>query len=199
METIDELPLLLERLERHWRRLRSPLSQIALPGLSDDQIDELIAPTGLALPTELRVWWRWRNGTTLQHTRAPDAWLCACTWPLLGLTECVEYYVDLYDAEYGEDLSYARTWLPLSLRTYGHEYLIVDTSTDDSSSGVIQYDQEAQPEEELAVADSLTALVGMWVERLDAGEPTVTWQGDQYTKRDVQGPAHPAVTYARFG
>jgi hypothetical protein len=52
----------LEGLERHWRRQRMPIADRLRPGLSDDEIDELVGPLGLRLPNEPRRWWRWHDG-----------------------------------------------------------------------------------------------------------------------------------------
>lgn len=52
---------LLERFASVLRERGIPVDAL-LPGLTDAQIDELTEPTGLQLPEEMRVWWRWRDG-----------------------------------------------------------------------------------------------------------------------------------------
>jgi hypothetical protein len=53
---------LLDRFEGVLRAHRIGIVEAWAPGLSDDEIDELIAPTDLLLPDEVRAWWRWHNG-----------------------------------------------------------------------------------------------------------------------------------------
>ena len=56
-------PELLAELESRWRRGRALVLDAMDPGLTDQQIDELL-PNGFVLPEEARVWWRWRDGVT---------------------------------------------------------------------------------------------------------------------------------------
>lgn len=65
---LQRLAELLEQLEAQWHRHGAGIAGVLAPGLSEDQIGELMAPLGLTLPVELRAWWGWHNGTTA----APD-------------------------------------------------------------------------------------------------------------------------------
>lgn len=53
---------LLRRFEAILREKRIGIVDAWAPGLTDQQIDDIIAPTHLQLPEEARVWWRWHNG-----------------------------------------------------------------------------------------------------------------------------------------
>jgi hypothetical protein len=53
---------LLDELEQRWRSQGAPVADQLQPGLSHAEMDALVAPLGLTLPDEPRVWWGWRNG-----------------------------------------------------------------------------------------------------------------------------------------
>ena len=53
---------LLDELEQRWRAQDAPIADQLQPGLSHAAMDALVAPLGLRLPDEPRVWWSWRNG-----------------------------------------------------------------------------------------------------------------------------------------
>jgi hypothetical protein len=77
---------LLHELDDLLVELGSPFLSYALPGIDDDVIDKVLAPSerlapeGLVVPTELREWWRWHNGTRIdtattdRHTFGPGRW-----------------------------------------------------------------------------------------------------------------------------
>jgi hypothetical protein len=53
-------------LAEYVERLRSlgvPVDALSEPGLSDAEMDEMVAVIGLVLPGEARVLWRWHDGT----------------------------------------------------------------------------------------------------------------------------------------
>ncbi|MFV0461041.1 MAG: hypothetical protein ACK5MT_19990 [Actinomycetales bacterium] len=52
----------LERLESHWHRLGAPVASMLAPGLSDQQMDDIVGPTPYVLNDELRAWWGWHDG-----------------------------------------------------------------------------------------------------------------------------------------
>lgn len=54
---------LLADFEVRLRRIGAAVVEHWAPGLDDRRIDELLAPLGIDLPEEARVWWRWHNGT----------------------------------------------------------------------------------------------------------------------------------------
>jgi hypothetical protein len=53
---------LLDRFEAALRAVSAPVLRHLAPGLTDAQIDAQLAPLGIDLPEEARVWWRWRDG-----------------------------------------------------------------------------------------------------------------------------------------
>ncbi len=68
---IAPVPILLDNalLHRFEARLRTAGSLIVdawAPGLTDEQIDDLLLPLGIDLPEEARVWWRWHDGILIE-------------------------------------------------------------------------------------------------------------------------------------
>jgi cell wall assembly regulator SMI1 len=82
----------LDRLERVWRRLDSPLVDLLRPGLSDEQIDELMAPTGLTLPDELRLWWGWHDGAPTTSDQEEGRGLGSGGWLHVSPSEAIDLY-----------------------------------------------------------------------------------------------------------
>ncbi len=52
----------LAELEQVWEQRDIPIRHHLQPGLTDVEIEQIMAPTGLTLPEEARAWWRWHNG-----------------------------------------------------------------------------------------------------------------------------------------
>jgi hypothetical protein len=44
------------------RSVGAAITQVWAPGLDDGQIDALVAPIGIDLSEEARIWWRWHDG-----------------------------------------------------------------------------------------------------------------------------------------
>ena len=169
MTSPAELPDLLRRLEDHWIHLDVPLARRAAPGLSDQEIDDLLAPTGFELPEEMRIWWRWHNGMTEPDVRDLDATVSASGWRLQTLQHSIREYQMLIDVVGPDGITFRWEWFPFSPRADA-EQLMCDTSrTDGRTAPVIAWDNCVAVEEQLVIAPSLTDLVRMWVERLDAG------------------------------
>jgi hypothetical protein len=55
---------LLRAFEERLRLWDLPVGRWANPGLTDDEMDEVVAPLGLRLPIEARIWWGWYDGET---------------------------------------------------------------------------------------------------------------------------------------
>jgi hypothetical protein len=56
-------PDMLERFDHALQATGALIADAWAPGLTDDQIDELLLPAGIDLPEEARMWWRRHNGT----------------------------------------------------------------------------------------------------------------------------------------
>lgn len=52
----------LVALEARWRHHQTPILGKLRPGLSDGEMDDLVAPIGYTLDEEQRAWWSWSDG-----------------------------------------------------------------------------------------------------------------------------------------
>ena len=55
---------MLELLADHWRRQGAPIAESLRPGLTENEMEELLGPLGLRLPREARMWWGWHDGAS---------------------------------------------------------------------------------------------------------------------------------------
>lgn len=53
---------LLARLEAAWTAQSAPIVDHLAPGLTDDEMSEIVSPLRLRLPLEARAWWGWHDG-----------------------------------------------------------------------------------------------------------------------------------------
>ena len=109
-----------------------PLPSMLQPGLSDDQIDDLVRPTGLELPNEMRALWKWANGVAAIHVDGP---LGAHMFPggleMLDLAASVSLYLEsLEEFPWSEtpDSLLSRSWL-IAFISGQNDYWL-DTSVD---------------------------------------------------------------------
>lgn len=181
MSVIDERDFQsrLQRLERAWQRLDAPILRIMRPGLSESRIDELIAPTGLTLPDELRWWWQWHDGAV---TALPDPdqarEIDPGGWLFLPLSEAVELYkhheevrrkyIAMGAAELAE-ITWRPELFPFSHRVWRpNDVLAADTSVPAHASAPVV----TRAFEGLGGApevDSVAETVSVWVELLESG------------------------------
>lgn len=175
--TVTMVPLLteelLEALAERWRVLGAPIVDSLRPGLSDAEMDTLVAPLGLRLPAEARIWWGWHDGAetglvshSIGNFIAP-----------LRLAAAVEQYGQvLEDAATvaGDDDSVApeefwrQDWFPFAMPT--RALLACDCSVASGAATPIRYvDFEFPAESREPVAPSLGAVVSLWIEAIDCG------------------------------
>ena len=86
---------LLGELQERWRASGWPGAELLNPGLSDAEIDAATAPLGLRLPEEVRMWWRWHDGSSAAVGQgaaigAADRW-----YP--PLSEAIRHYTMMRD------------------------------------------------------------------------------------------------------
>lgn len=113
----------LEGIEAAWRRQGAPIAAHLAPGLSDQEIDALLQPSGITLPETARELFRWHDGAGLGE---PHPWygraVGAGHWRFQPLHECLDYYVNEWlpaiaeaCALQGERPAAWRGWFPLFL------------------------------------------------------------------------------------
>ncbi len=132
------------------------------PGLTDREIDATIAPHGIAIPEEARVWWRFSNGV-------PEAELgrIGPEWFWSSLEEVIEERNDML-ANLRENLEpdeilWRDTWLPFVMS----ERLPLETASA-ILAPVFSFDVHTG-DPALPVAASLADLVMTWVRALESG------------------------------
>jgi cell wall assembly regulator SMI1 len=164
---------LLEGLAERWRTLGAPIVDSMLPGLSDAEMDALVAPLGLRLPTEARVWWGWHDGV---ETGLLSHGIGSYIVPL-RLAQAVEKHRQLLeiaadvtadDDTSGPDDFWRREWFPFAVPPRAD--LACDCSASDGEPTPIRYVEfELPAESQEPVASSLGAVVSLWIEAIDSG------------------------------
>lgn len=172
----DGIGDLLGRLEAAWRRSDAPVLGYLRPGLAPERIDELMAPTGLALPDELRAWWAWHDGanepSTLDESReiGPGGWLHL---PLSEAIELWAYHAGQYRMalEKAADIA-ALAWrpglFPFTHRSSGYNHVLaVETDVDVHGPAPVTLVTEMGVEHH-GGAGSFAAMLDLWIELLES-------------------------------
>jgi cell wall assembly regulator SMI1 len=162
-------------------KLRShgvPLDEWTLhPGLSDAEIDELMAVIGLVLPDEARVLWRWHDGI-LEDSRANP--LGGFKGRFLSLEEAIKTHrfyreIVLEVVEGDPDIRYRPSWLPL----LGEQHpVVIDCAVGRGQPTPLRLVYLADPEEPHVRVRSLGEAVSLWSDALDQG----VWKWDAAAK-----------------
>ncbi len=166
-------PLTLEILERLRTALRSAGASLAdelEPGLSDEQIDGLGDELGLAIPAELRVFWRWQTApSTPRHEWSRDV---NSEYELLPPHEAVELtkvmrtmFKDI-GVEYSSSL--------LAFATCGAQ---VRLAVDCSNTGPLNPVLEESDDGEYPIGPSFGTLFAYWAQLIETGEYTADERG----------------------
>lgn len=164
---------LLEQLAERWRTLRAPIANSLRSGLSDDEMDALVAPLGVRLPTEARVWWGWHDGTEIDLlSHGIGNYIVP-----LQLAHAVEKYRELLqvaadvtadDETYEPHDFWRREWFPFAMPRRAD--LACDCSVAEGAPTPIRHVEfELPAESQEPVAPSLGAVVSLWIEAIDSG------------------------------
>lgn len=148
---------LLAELEATWQEAGAQIADVLAPGLSDGQIDELMAPTGLRLPDEARRWWGWHNGVT---EKARHGWDIGRQILFFSLSEALEDFGELFG---GGGESAPATWLPWVRAAGG--WVAIDCGQPDIAP-VYRVDVESGM---FGAADSMGEAVSLWIEMYKSG------------------------------
>ncbi|MBT0773159.1 SMI1/KNR4 family protein [Kineosporia sp. J2-2] len=161
---MSELTVLLGRLEEQWRRNGLPCSDRVRPGLPTAQIEQALSAWEMEPSEEVVDWFAWHDGGV------GEAWVAA-GWRLLSLEEAFEHYDTHVTAELFEEENGG--WFPLA-QNPGGVALVADCRGPRSARsevGTVGKVPELAPAE--FRVDSLTTLVGWWVEQFESG----VWTG----------------------
>lgn len=158
---VPDMPALIERADR-WLRANRPGFYAGLkPGVSDAELDAYEARFGLKLPAELRLLWKWKNGSPddpLTKDGSSDALLY--NHRFISLAESAETKAEL-DGMIGADFEspewWKRAWVPFTTSWGGDHYVVKVTG---GKSGVIDFWHDD------ATRNILAASFNEWFEQL---------------------------------
>ncbi len=155
---------LLEDLEKRWRDQRAPIAERLQPGLTVDEMETAVAPLGLELPEEAKVWWGWHDGAACADLGVPVAFSYAS---LQHAVESAEFHRNLANEVMPEDPTWMWnwSWLPWSSDISGAA-LVIEARADMQVSPVsvhLKDDSADVPES----APSMGTLVSWWIELFD--------------------------------
>ncbi|WP_378099257.1 hypothetical protein [Cellulomonas sp. T2.31MG-18] len=177
----DSLSTLLPRLERAWRLRKAPIVEGLRPGLTDDAIDALMAPTGLVPPGELRTWWRWHDGSAGGESIGPGSWQFGS---LAEMIQTLEYWrrFQASSCDASEPAVWKSSWFPAVQRGPNH-VLHVDTSAATTAGEAPVGNAEPFDDEprDVVRATSFTQVVGLWLGLIESGTFTLVdgyWDAD---------------------
>jgi cell wall assembly regulator SMI1 len=164
---------LLAHFESMWADQGAPIAAALAPGLSDAEIDGLMAPTGLTLPAEARALFRWHDGAIRRPGPDDDRRLWGFgQWEFFPLAELVDYRQGMWmdtQEELSDDADeaspWADDWFPV-LRGSGWADLLIDC-TDDHSVALVRGTAPFEPGR--ALMSSLPALLETWLEFFQDG------------------------------
>jgi hypothetical protein len=166
---------MLRTYESRLRTQGVPVDEWRKPGLTDDEMSDALAPLGLGLPMEGRVWWGWHNG-------APGYGKGKLVAPsgdkFLSLAEAVETYREFRTIVQGlvepdiplladPDYRWNPAWLPIR----GPQLpVVIDCSVPEGQPTPLRFidlqDVEGSPKPR---AQSLGQMVSWWIEAIDCG------------------------------
>lgn len=171
-------PLSVEILDRYLAALRTaeaPLASTLRPGLSDDEIDLVLAPLSLTASPELRTLWRWRV-TSMDTAAQPDAWdlnPAFSLWPPEQAVKETENYRN-------HPLGAHRPSVAIAGAKF--QSLLVLCDTTQATASPVEHFMVDDPEFAIG-APSLGALFAFWTEQLERGDYTHTsgdWEPDPW-------------------
>jgi len=125
---------LLHELEDLLDEVGSPFSSYALPGIDDDQIDELLTPLGFLVPTELREWFRWHHGARTDTRLPKEPSLGPGWWELMTIPEALVDRDQWINSATDPDEGWlVGQWLPFAYGGADHPRLVarLENSTDE--------------------------------------------------------------------
>lgn len=123
----------LADLEAAFGEVNHPWASYTTPGLTVDQIEAQIKPTGLTLPDELIELWSWRTG---QPSETANRWALPGRFQIPTLTEAIEARQFTIDAEIFELNAYMEASWITALRRETMEFW-AHTETEQTGSVLV--------------------------------------------------------------
>lgn len=189
----EEWASVLTRLEAAWDRQAAPIAHALHPGLTQDEIDSITAPTGLVLPDELRTWWGWHDGGSATDLGQSAAEIGPGGWLFLPLQAMVEvYHAQIRSAPLElapfPDWYWHPSWFPIVISVGGPSHvLFADTSeAPKSAPSPVRHLDEMWSDFRTVRSSTLLGTVTTWVHLLETG--TVRWdRSTQQWTTDYEG------------
>jgi cell wall assembly regulator SMI1 len=171
----------LRRFETLLHKHDVPIEKWTRPGLTEAQIETAIKPLGLRLPQEVRIWWRWRNGTIYGGRRKlPGPWHEA-----MSIEDAIEHYQQCRQVAINTagdwphndpDLIWSPSWLPIIKTT---QPVAVDCSVpEDTPTPVLHIDWSDLEHSRRPRACSIGEMVSWWIAALEND----AWYWDEQDK-----------------
>jgi cell wall assembly regulator SMI1 len=181
---------LLEELAVRWREHDAAVARRLMAGLSDAEIDELVEPLGLRVPSEARTWWRWHNGARdafIVHTGGKAfSSLARCVQIASTMRDIARQVTAPYRLSESEANEMARRvwnwdWLPLCDDGVGG-IAVVRAGAEDAPQAVspVLYRDRDAGSNAIPLAPSIGALVHQWITILDAGAGSYDRRRDRW-------------------
>jgi|SRR5215203_3691282 len=171
----------LKELERLLVVQEAPVIKRFQPSVFPEVLAAIESELGLPLPDELRLWWRWHNGTDVKsHERAAKASI-GPLFEFLGAEEAMKATLEsralALEIDPNEpDVYWGPTWLAIG--TGGRVACEVAIGPDVPVSVLdVDYHKAAHPG--AVVAQSLGEMVRWWIEALESG----AWRYDDEHNR----------------
>lgn len=152
---MNDLAGLLSQIDAALTRLdRQRLLQALRPGLSGDELQELLDSVGLAPNAELEALYGWRDGTSTEDvTAAGDIHLFPGFY-LLSLEDAVANY-----RAFVSDVRWSSGWLPIFANGGGDFYVVNLGSENQGAVRHFRIDESEHPIEFSSIGDMLRTLL----------------------------------------
>lgn len=161
---------LLDRFEAVFTANRIGIVHAWAPGLTDAEIDEIIAGTDLQLPEEVRTWWRWHNGLVTRDVPVDQLHIVPSGRELVSLQDAVLSYQE----RRGND--------QLLLIVNENPQIQVACRQSGDVAAPVYWDRYSNFNPEVA-APSMGELILVWLNYLERGvyavSPDGGWAADQ--------------------
>jgi hypothetical protein len=160
---------LLARLERCLSDQRLPWLSSRRQPLTDDEIDQLTRPVGIALPPELRLWWRWFNGASAPRRveLTPVLEVVSLEVALRGRDAMIDVAAGVAETPDDAERLYPSSFLPL-FGSGGSVTIAANTALGPATPlHYVEFHPNDHPL--VMLAPSLGDAVHRWVEMYEAG------------------------------
>jgi hypothetical protein len=176
-----EAPILTEgllgELEQRWHAQQAPIVRYLQPGISEEEMAELVEPLGMTVPSEVRTWYRWRNGA-VETGRGIDREMCGTGWAFFSLQRATQearerrgLALDVAngDVAEAERILWSSAWLPLAGNYHGGVMFVDSRAQSDPPRTPVHYTEPQMGTQVPPPAPSLGQVITWWIEAIDDG------------------------------